>query len=42
MNNTYVYKTTENYKITNERKFWTQEISTKREFGPTIYTQEKI
>ena len=41
MNNTYIYKTTENYKITNERKFWTQEIPRKENLGPRYIHKKK-
>ena len=41
--------TTENYKITHERKFWShkkkfrgQEIPTRKDFGPTNYPKKKI
>ena len=34
--------TTENYEITHERKFWTHEIPTRKNLGPTKYPKEKI
>ena len=34
--------TTENYEITNERKFWTHEIPSRKNFGPTKYPRENF
>ena len=34
--------TTESYEITYERKFWTLEIPTRRNLGPTKYPREKV
>ena len=33
---------TETYKITHERKFWTHEIPTRKNFGPTKHPRKKI
>ena len=34
--------TTGNYEFTHKSKFWTQEIPTRKYFGPTKYPREKI